>query len=352
MYSKIKTIKITPNEEHKWNNLLFNAINASYRQSIPYEYAQIHKGREIETFLFEFDGEDIAGAHYSLKKSYRGIISTADILSGFVFKTEPNAELLKALLAHFIKWANLKNASFARITPWLPKIIAGEEQHCISWFGKTMNLQGFKAIEIGRHTYWIDLSENEEQLLKNLVPQTRNKIRQGERSALTIETQDKPDDNLFELFWSIYNRLGKQKGFYTLSRQQFEQEIISLVERGLANLFFARYNGEVVNVSVAANFGQANYMHGAIVPEFKNLTGCPSPGPYTQWEMIKLMKSKGVKIYDMGFCPGPNPEKDHPQYHIWRFKHGFGGDHVEFLPVYGRALKPIRGRIFQYIRYR
>lgn len=68
--------------------------------------------------------------------------------------------------------------------------------------------------------------------------------------------------------------------------------------------------------------------------------------------MIKAMKYKGLKTYDMGFCPGAVPNINDPRYNIWKFKYDFGGNHVEFLPTYGKVLDPARGRLFQYWRYK
>ncbi|MCD4677608.1 MAG: peptidoglycan bridge formation glycyltransferase FemA/FemB family protein, partial [Desulfobacula sp.] len=90
----------------------------------------------------------------------------------------------------------------------------------------------------------------------------------------------------------------------------------------------------------------------AMNPEFKKLEGCPPPGSIAQWAMIKAMKAQGMKIYDMGFCPGHVPLKEHPHYQIWRFKYGFGGDHVEFLPTYGIIMQPIKGKVFHYLKYK
>ena len=82
---KIKTIQLKREDEKRWNKLLLNSVNSSYRQSMPFEYSKENKTRIIFTFIFEHNGEDIAGAHYSLKHSHYNIIKIADILSGFVF---------------------------------------------------------------------------------------------------------------------------------------------------------------------------------------------------------------------------------------------------------------------------
>jgi lipid II:glycine glycyltransferase (peptidoglycan interpeptide bridge formation enzyme) len=352
MQENIQVKQITIKEETRWNDLISNAVNGSFRQSFPFEYAQELNGREITTFIFEKEGVDIAGVHYSIKGSYNNFITIADILSGFVFREEPNQELLAFLIEHFICWAKKRQASYIRINSWLPKKIAGKETYYHNFFGEEMDSFGFSNILSGRHTYWIDLCLSEDELLKRLKPTTRNKVRKGEKSELLVEKYDYLDERLIELFWSLYGRLGKLKGFHTLNRDRFELEIVSVVNHGLANSFFTWFKGHVVNVTVVGNFGQSNYYYGAMDPGFKDLAECPSPGPYTQWEIIKAMKTKGVEIYDMGFCPGPIPIKEDPRYTIWRYKYDFGGDHVEFMPTFGKVLKPIRGRLFQYIRYK
>jgi len=68
--------------------------------------------------------------------------------------------------------------------------------------------------------------------------------------------------------------------------------------------------------------------------------------------MITEMKKRGAIKYDLGFCPGPVPIKTHPSYNIWRFKYGFNGDHILLMPTYGKVLSPLRGHIFQYLRYK
>lgn len=343
--------EIYPNEETRWNNLLFKAINASYRQSFPFEYAQKLNGREINTFIFSKYGEDIAGVHYSLKSSGNNLINVADILSGFVFASEPEDTLLSLLVNHFSEWTKSKGASYARINPWLPQSFSGELTRYSELFEKEMNRAGFRPIKGGKHTYWIDLLKNDEDILTKMQPQVRNKIRQGQRSGLVVEKYDSLDDDLTSSFWSLYDSLGRKKDFHTISRDRFDMEIVAMVNHKLANLFFTKFNDTIINVAVASNFGEASYYYGAINPDFKSLKGCPSPGPFSQWSMINTMKSRGLKIYDLGFCPGPVPQKEHPNYTVWKYKYDFGGDHVEFLPTYGKVFKPIRGRLFYYKRY-
>jgi len=351
MTSVIIPNAITLEDEVRWNKLLLNSLYPSYIRSMSFGYGQKFNEREINTYIFIQDNEDIAGANYSIKSSPGNFLTTADILHGFVFKKEPAKELLNFLVEHYLRWAKCKKVSYVRLTPWLPKTIAGVETKYVKLFDNILKSLEFENIKNGRNTYWIDLSLSDEQLLNKMNPQTRRKIRKGFKSEIVVEKYDNPGNREFEIFWSLYLKLGENKGFVTLDKTRFKYEIFSLIKSGLARMYFLRYREKVVNVALASNFGVATYYHGALDPDYKSLEGCPSPGHLTQWEIIKDMKSKGLNIYDMAFCPGPVPIKEHPQFGIWQFKYGFGGDHVEFLPTYGKILKPISGRIFKLLKH-
>lgn len=339
-------------DETRWNNLLFVSPNGSYRASMSYEYSKKLIGRETNTIIFHKNGEDIAGAHYSLKSSFAGIIKTADILSGVVFKNEPEEDVLSFILDHFINWAKDKNASFMRFNPWIPSIIKGQKAHYFEILEKTIKKHGFSPITKGRNTYWLDLTQSEDQLLNNMRRKTRYDIRKGIKSKLRIQLIDKPDNQITEQFLRLYNQLGKEKDFNKLSGETFKHEVHTLLRTDFASLFVAIFNDEIVNISMASKKGIASYMYGAINPNFKMLKDCPAPGYLAQWEMIKTMKKLGLQIYDLGFCPGPIPDQNHPAYNIWRFKYGFGGIHVQFMPTYGKVLNPITGSLFQLWKYR
>jgi lipid II:glycine glycyltransferase (peptidoglycan interpeptide bridge formation enzyme) len=337
-------------EQERWNDLLFGSKYPSYRSSIPYAYSKERNKRKVTTHIFTKNGEDIAGVHYILKKSKFNIIISAEILLGFVFKYEPNQELLQFIIDHFIKFAKINKASYISITPWMPKSVRGETTRLEQVFNKV--LIKYEQIIPGRHTYWIDLSRNEDVLLKSMKRQTRYEVRKGLKSNIETTIYSELEETAINKFWEFYVKIGKHKGFNMYSEARFKNELITLLKSKQANLFELKYNNVVVNYSFASNFGIASYMHGAINFDFKELEGCPSPGPLAQWIMITTSKSNGANFYDMGFCPGPEPYKEHPKYDIWRFKYGFGGDHVQFLPTYGKSLKPIRGRIIKYLKYK
>ncbi|HAF30851.1 MAG TPA: hypothetical protein DCG75_17565 [Bacteroidales bacterium] len=344
-------LKRTPEDEIRWANLLSVSQYSHYMAGSQFEYSRQTSGRSTTSFIFTKNGVDLAGVHYSLKKSFAGLLKTADIVSGIIFRDQPDNAVLSLILKHFIHWAKKQNAAYIRTTPWIPQKI-GET---ITKFGEEFNLifykQGFKQISTGKSTYWIDLSLSEDELLKKMNSQTRRKIKLAQKANITIETFDQFSSENITLFYELYSHLGNRKNFETLSKSRFFTEIKSLFDGG-ATLFILKYHEVIINIGLATNKGIASYYHGALNPDYKKLEGCPSPGHYMQWVMIKHMKQKGLKFYDMAFCPGPVPIQSHPQFDMWRFKYSFGGDHVEFLPTFGKVLKLIRGRLFQCLIYR
>jgi len=352
MSSSIVVNKITSTDSNRWNDLLFNSINASYRQTIPYEYAQELNGRKVSTFVFQKNGTDVAGAHYSIKKIFRNLITIADVLSGFVFKAEPDPELLAFLFEHFVKWAKEKKATYIRINPWLPKSIAGTENDVSSVFSNVISGFGFKVLEPGRHTYWVNLDKEEELLHSSLSKKARQNIRRAKNRGMELVMYQSPNDNILEEFWELYVSRSHQKSIPVISKTFMFDQVSKMMESGEAKLYFAKYEGQMINVSLVSTFGQAASLHSGMNPEVNSNKNIPSPGHFLRWEIIRDLKKTGNKIHDMGFCPGPVPVKGHSNYGIWYFKYSFAGDHVEFLPTYGKAIKPLSGRLTQYLKYK
>jgi len=351
MSVEFTAILISPKEEDRWNKLLFNAFNASYRQSFPFEYAQKLNGREIHTFIFQCNGKDVAGAHYSTKSSFENIITIADILAGFVLKEQPDENLVQFLLRHFINWSKQNKASYIRVNPWLVKTLAGVKNEDSELFDKIIRSFGFTDIEAGRHTYWIDLQKDEKTLLDSIEKKARQHIKRAKSLGMEVEIFNIPDDYILELFWKLYSSRSNQKQIPLIEKEYMLSHVSELMYSGFAKLYFAKFEDKMINVSLVSVFGQAASLHSGMNPIVNSDKSIPSPGHFLRWEIINDLKMMGNVIHDMGFSPGPTPIKGHSNYGIWVFKHSFGGDHVEFLPTYGKALKPLRGRLFQYWRY-
>ncbi len=333
-------------DSQRWNKLLSNSHYPNYMQSIKYEYIKKYLGRDIYTFVFTKQGVDIAGFHCSIKRSYLNIISTSDIISGIVLTQDFNIELLTIIIEHFIEFSRTKKVSYIRISPWLPIINYSAKAEYLEIIREYLSIKGFREIANGRHTYWINLNLSEEQLFKNLNSQTKRNIKQAIKAGIEVEITEKYNIEKLEIFYKYYSGLGKRKEFSTLSKERFFLETEALFDKGAA-LFFLLYQGTIINVAIATTTEISSYYHGALNPDYKKLNGCPSPGHYMQWVMINYLKAKGLKVYDMAFCPGPIPIEEHPSFDMWRFKHGFGGDHIQYMSIYGKKINRLTGYLFE-----
>ncbi|MFW5803653.1 MAG: lipid II:glycine glycyltransferase FemX [bacterium] len=352
MADKINVIQIHYKDKKRWNSLLQESLTPSYRQTMEYAESKEINNRATATFIFQRNNEDIAGVHYSTKSLFFSKLKTCDIQSGVIWKESPDEISLSYIVNHFIDWAQKNKAAFISFSPWLPLKIDGETTNFEKIYNKILNEKKFTIAKKGRHTYWLDLKLTEDLLLKKMRRKTRYDVKQGIKSNIVITEVTAPDNTIIHRFWELYSKLGKQKNFNILKEGIFKHNVNFFLKSGLASLFVAKFGERIINISLASKIGIASYMYGAINPDFKKLEGCPPPGHVAQWEMIKTMKRIGLKNYDMGFCPGPIPNPEHPAYQIWRFKYGFGGMHVEFLPTYVKVLKPISGRVIRYLKYK
>lgn len=351
-YNTYKTYEVTYSELDRIDALLATAKHSSYRQSIRYIKNSISDFKRYFTFIISNNDQDIASVTYAMSHFASGLLNHASISNGVIFKYDPTEELILYLVSHFENWAVNKRAVFVSINFWLPALIAGQETGYCKNINNIMFERGFSLLGSGRHTYWLDITRTEKELLDNMKKQTRYDVRAGLKSPITLETKNSSDEQLLADFWALYVNIGQEKKFITLSKKAFIRQIRALLESGHATLFILKYKEVVINISLASNIGISQYLFGAINKDYKSIGGCPSPGPLAQWEMIKYMKSLGRTIYDLGFCPGPEPIQGHPRYSIWRFKYGFGGSHVQYIPTYGKIIKKVRGRLFMYVKYK
>lgn len=173
------------------------------------------------------------------------------------------------------------------------------------------------------NTIFIDLKQDNQQLLQKMKPKTRYNIGLSERKGVNVKCigLDKID---------IWNQLYQE----TALRNNLNLNDIKYFETVLkAHLSDKTDTTEVIlmvaefdNIPLAAMFliiskNRASYLYGASSSENRNLMATYA----LQWEAMQIAKSKGCTEYDMfGIAPSPTPS--HPLYGLYKFKIGFGGE--------------------------
>ncbi|MDX9929674.1 MAG: GNAT family N-acetyltransferase [Bacteroidales bacterium] len=338
-------------DEERWNAFLAKAYNGSWRLNLGFQKARESRRRNLSAFIFSVGDDDIAAVLYTLNSAVAGLLRVAAIRHGIMFRHESDYSLLPVIVAHFSKWASERKAACATVAPWLPMKIDGDFTEISDYGGTVLEEAGYSPVAGGMHTYLIDLSLSEEDMLLRMNRSTRKLVRRGPRSALRFEVVSSPDEELLGRLWTMYHSLSEKKHFGALGRELFIRRAGELCSRGQAVIFLTWCGYDLISFTLVSLTGTPSGMYGAIDPGFREMDDCISPGPASVWEIVTYLRDKGFRYYDMGFCPGPVPQKDHPEYNVWLFKYNFGPLHLQYMPVYGKVLKPVTGRAFRWIKY-
>jgi lipid II:glycine glycyltransferase (peptidoglycan interpeptide bridge formation enzyme) len=183
-------------------------------------------------------------------------------------------------------------------------------------------------------SFWIDLTINEEDLMKSFQSKTRYNIRLAQRKG--VEVREDNSDKAFERYIKLTKETVERQGFYAHSEKYHRlmwktlyKDIVQKNEEPIARLLVARYKGEIITtwiVFVWKDF--LYYPYGASSNKHKNVMA----NNLVMWEAIKYGKKLGLKTFDLW---GREPGKG-----FTRFKEGYRPKVVEFLGTWDLITNP------------
>jgi lipid II:glycine glycyltransferase (peptidoglycan interpeptide bridge formation enzyme) len=246
---------------------------------------------------------------------------------GPIVKSEAyKTRVIKELKTYLIGLGGGENAVFIRISPLFLK---SEEN-----FQIFRNL-GFKDAPLHMmhpETTWIlDISKDEETIMREMKKNHRNLIRRAEKDGVTIEQGD--SEEFLKIFYDIHLETVERHHFVPFSYEYIKAEIESFREDDRIKIFNARYEGKIISSAIIVFYGnEAFYHHGASSSEHAKV-----PSSYLAlWEAIREAKRRGVGKFNFYGIVEDNPK--HPWYGLSKFKKGFGGYemnlvHCQDLPL-------------------
>jgi len=249
-----------------------------------------------------------------------------------------NTRLFDFLLEEVGKVAAQRGAFVLKIDPDVPSSNTEVAGYLKERGFRSQANQDFEGIQ-PRYVFRMDITPDLNRLSSNLHHKTRYNIRLAKRKGVVVKENCTRED--LRAFYDILIVTAERDNFLIRSFSYFETLWDCLVEKGLAKLFMAEYEGKYIAGTLAFIFGdKAWYIYGASANEFRNVM----PNYLLQWTMISWAKENGCTMYDFRGVPG-NLTEDNPLYGLYRFKKGFGAEYVEFLgemdlvysPFYYRA---------------
>jgi len=187
-------------------------------------------------------------------------------------------------------------------------------------------------------TITLDISDSLDDILTGLPQKGRHAIRRAERDGVTIERVKATEANCQLMYTLLSETAEGQFGirsynYYKYFWQTFEKA-------GLGQLFFAKFEGQIVAGAYAMVFGtKSTYKDGASVRK-RTAYGASH---LLQWNVIEWAKSKGALVHD--FCGSPPSDEisnpDHPHYGVGLFKLSFSKQVTDYIGCYDFVISPL-----------
>ncbi len=193
-----------------------------------------------------------------------------------------------------------------------------------------------------QHTFKLDLTKSEEELLAAMHAKTRYNIRLSQRHE--VEVAEDNSDKAYETFIKLFFETTKRQRFYGHTPDYYRKMKEVLVPAKIEHLFLARHKGKVLAAYVFFIFKDTlYYLYGGSTRDSRKVM----PTYAIFWHVIKLARARGLKKFDLWAALGPNPNPQDPWYGFHRFKAGFGGKMVEFIGTYDLVINPTLYFLYQ-----
>jgi peptidoglycan pentaglycine glycine transferase (the first glycine) len=238
-----------------------------------------------------------------------------------------NERLREEVIEYLIRYAKKNGASLVRISPLL--LDNSENRNLLSSYGfKPTTLHEVDA----EHTLALDLSMDEEEILKQMRKNTRYYIRKAEKMGIETEIYD--DLSKFDVFWEIFMDAVVRNDWVPFSYEYVKNEMEVFLKKDQARMFLSKYKDKYIAGSIFTYFNdQSFYHHSGSLTEFRNV-----PSTYAlQWEAIKYAKSRGCREYNF-WGVVDNEDLNHPWYGLSLFKKGFGGKERKMIHAHDKVL--------------
>lgn len=198
------------------------------------------------------------------------------------------------------------------------------------------------------HSFLIDLTKSEDELLAQMSQKTRYNIKIANRYGVTITHSTNDKD--FETYLKLLFDTTKRQGFYLHSQNYHRKQWSLLKSTGMAEIFLATYQGQTLAAFMIFKLkDRLFYPYGASIDLHREVM---APN-LLMWEAIKYGHSLGLKTFDMWGSLGPDANASQPGFGFHRFKQGYGGDLIQFVGTYDLVINPKLYKLYNLIdKYR
>jgi len=184
------------------------------------------------------------------------------------------------------------------------------------------NLRKSTGDQLPKNTFFLDITQNEHQLLKNMRFNTRYNIKRAMRHGVKVKEYGIEHlGDWYQLYVETAIRhnlpLQNEKYFASILKNQDNNK------KGVTvKMLMAEHQDKYLSsMFLVLSKKRGTYLYSASSRSHKDLMASYA----LQWESIKIAKEWGCTEYDM-FGSAPNHKRNHPLHGIHVYKKGFGGN--------------------------
>jgi lipid II:glycine glycyltransferase (peptidoglycan interpeptide bridge formation enzyme) len=255
------------------------------------------------------------------------------------------------MIENIKKIAQKENAIFVKFEPDEIEKIYDNSYQLIKNKSVLLNFPGLVTspkVAFYPHTFIIDLSKSEDELLADMSQKTRYNIKIANRHGVTISHSTKDED--FEIYLKMLFDTTKRQGFYLHSENYHRRQWSILKPTGMAQIFSATFQGQTLAAFMVFILkDRLFYPYGASLDIHREVMA-PT---LLMWEAIKYGQSLGLKTFDMWGCLGPDANASQQGFGFHRFKQGYGGNLIQYVGTYDLVINPRLFKLYNLVdKYR
>ncbi|MCL4374443.1 aminoacyltransferase [Patescibacteria group bacterium] len=184
-------------------------------------------------------------------------------------------------------------------------------------------------------TQILDISPNEETLLKRFKPKTRYNIRLAQKKGVTVKEES--NDRGFAIFSDLYFATCRRQRYFGHT-PRYHRIVWDGLKPDIAHILIAYYHDEPLAAYQLWKFkDRFYYVYGGSSDKYRNLMATN----LLMWEAIKLGKRLGAGTLDMWGSLAPHYDQGDPWAGFTRFKAGYGTEFVRTVGSYDLVINPL-----------
>lgn len=309
----------------QWDKFIKSHDEANFLHAWEWGEFHISRGKTIVR-RGVYDNGKLVGA-------YEGVLETARrgthlAIAGGPIIDWSKKSLVKKIRNDIYDQAKKNGAVFARVRPQLEK-----SDKALKLFRDL----GFKTAPMYlsvEHAGVLDLTKNEEEILKGMRQRLRRALRKAEKNSITVETST--DVNDIAEFYKIQLQTARRHEFISFSEDFLRKQFAAFAETDSVVLYTARYGDEILAQNFMIFYGnEASYHYGVSTELGTKLSGAP----LLHMQAMRDARDRGIKRYSFWGIVDEDDTK-HRFYGVSVFKRGFGVDELKYVPAQDLVVKP------------